>query len=400
VVKKYSPTPIFMRYYIFLIFLSLSFLLYRIPKALSAEIEVISSTPLILEVKGTASLSEPNPRVLAKKRAYRAAVEYAVGVHVRSEDIVEFGQLLRDKIYAYSEGYVKYAKLISDWQSNNLYEAIYKMEVCEGKLAKDAFLHGINVIDVYRLMGEPIIVIAIPDIIDHKRSPIHLSKIMLQDAFVSRGINIKDIEQFEFVRRRETQIYKMINDKAAMLALQQRLGADYLIYGRCDAYSRVSEKYLGADVYCYNVDFNVNIISRATARVVVSKSYEFRAKGKSCAFNKEDAARKAIRECLKLHRDEIVYALIKQAFIRIMQGRPYEIFIHGIDARHLLNLIKEIQKLPNVESIRQRSFILGNAELELVYTETTDMLINELLNLPLKLEKLEGDRICLGFINQ
>jgi len=387
-----------MRYYIFLIFLS--FLLYRIPQALSAEIEVISSTPLILQVKGTASLSEPNPRVLAKKRAYRAAVEYAVGVHVRSEDIVKFGKLLRDKIYAYSEGYVKHAELVNDWQSNNLYEAIYKMEVCEGKLAKDAFLHGINVIDVYRLMGEPTIVIAIPDIIDHKRSPIHLSKIMLQDAFVSRGINIKDIEQFEYVRKRETQIYEMINDEAAMLALQQRLGADYLIYGGCDAYSRVSEKYLGADVYCYNVDLNVNIISRATARVVVSKSYEFRAKGKSCAFNKEDAARKAIRECLKLHRDEIVYELIKQAFIRIMQGRPYEIFIHGIDARHLLNLIKEIQKLPNVESIRQRSFILGNAELELVYTETTDMLINQLLNLPLKLEKLEGDRICLEFINQ
>jgi len=389
-----------MRYYIFLIFLSLSFLLYRIPKALSAEIEVISSTPLILEVKGTASLSEPNPRVLAKKRAYRAAVEYAVGVHVRSEDIVEFGQLLRDKIYAYSEGYVKHAELVNDWQSNNLYEAIYKMEVCEGKLAKDAFLHGINVIDVYRLMGEPTIVIAIPDIIDHKESSTYLSKTMLQDAFISKGIEVKDIEQFEFVRRRETQIYEMINDKAAMLALQQRLGADYLIYGGCDVYSRVSEKYLGADVYCYNVDLNVNIICRATAKVVVSKSYEFRAKGKSCAFNKEDAARKAIRECLKLHRDEIVYELIKQAFIRIMQGRPYEIFIHGIDARHLLNLIKEIQKLPNVESIRQRSFILGNAELELVYTETTDMLINELLNLPLKLEKLEGDRICLEFINQ
>jgi len=91
------------RYYIFLIFLSLSFLLYlRIPKALSAEIKVISSTPLILEVKGTASLSEPNPKVLARKRAYRAAVEYAVGLHVKSEEVVEFGKLLKEKIYDYS----------------------------------------------------------------------------------------------------------------------------------------------------------------------------------------------------------------------------------------------------------------------------------------------------------
>src|SRR5262245_4601069 len=75
--------------------------------------------------------------------ALRRAVEQAVGTMVESETSVENYQLLSDKIYSRSSGYVKKYQVVSEQAEGNLLRIRIEAEVDSGYLNSDLAAIGL-----------------------------------------------------------------------------------------------------------------------------------------------------------------------------------------------------------------------------------------------------------------
>src|SRR5665647_192375 len=75
-----------------------------------------------------------NSKKEALHNAFVNAVEQAIGVQVKSETIVENAQLIKDKIYAKSDGYVKKWETVDEQKQGDLFHIKIKAWIGKGEL--------------------------------------------------------------------------------------------------------------------------------------------------------------------------------------------------------------------------------------------------------------------------
>jgi len=85
---------------------------------------------------------------MATKNGIRAAVEQAVGTYISSETIITNDIMLEDKIYSYSDGYVKEMKIISSRTKGGLVYVKIEAKVVASALKRDLANLGITVAKV------------------------------------------------------------------------------------------------------------------------------------------------------------------------------------------------------------------------------------------------------------
>ncbi len=100
----------------------------------------------------------PQARDRAIDDALRRAVEQAVGTLVSAETVTQNFELLSDKIYAKSKGYVSKYEIVSEAKKEGVYEVNIKAEVKAGDLSKD--LDGILAVLRAKKMPRVLVMIA------------------------------------------------------------------------------------------------------------------------------------------------------------------------------------------------------------------------------------------------
>ena len=344
---------------------------------------------------GTADLSTSSPKKVALHAALRTAVEEAVGVQITSETIVRNSSVLRDKIYAYAEGFVEKWEILNETTDNQLLVLEVKAWIREGRLNKALFLNGIDVQKVYKWVGQPRIVVIVQEFIDGQPSQISVAQAELEEIFRSKDITILGADQIENINKRDVELVFENPERAKILG--NRLGAEIVVAGK--SLSNFSRELKIGDYtqYFYSTYLQIKAYNTSTGEILLSSHYRNDKKTDVSALGRFDAAMNAIKNCIGSAKSDIVFKIVRNWYDGFSKPATYHLFIQDIDYEKLEDLNRQLHALYNCRDLFLRSFEHNVAEIEIKYEGIKSELVSKLLNveLPLTIVRETQNRIFL-----
>lgn len=296
--------------------------------------------------------------------ALRRAVEQAVGTIVESETAVEKYQLLSDRIYSHSSGYVKNYSVVSEKQEGNLMRVTISADVSAGDLTND--LAGIGLLQ--RRMKYPRVMVAIVEE-NVLNTAGYWNMYTVSTSQVESTVNIRMKEKgFNVVD--PNYMRKSLNareakeawegDYAAAGRFGKRLGAEIVIVGQA-ASTRAANNIMGSDLLSVSSTINAAAVKAGTGEVIAQAS------GKGTAAHINEVA--ALQESLKKASDQVADQLISgilDTWQKESSGtRTISLEVNDISAQELERLKSSLEKLRGVSEILVRNFSGGSADISI-----------------------------------
>jgi hypothetical protein len=236
--------------------------------------------------------------------ALRKAVEQGVGTLINSETVVKNFQLITDRIYSRSSGYVSSYRILSEEPGTDLYRITVRAVVKLADLQSDLTAIGLLV----EKHGRPRLMVLIRDALPGSGTiadPATASDMetMLIDSFVSKGFPVVDEEM---VKRNLTsdQITLIMNgDNQTAALLGRKIGAEIVVAGKVTATEEDKPNpYTQTTVTTYGTKLNIRTINTRTSEIlsaaVVNQSAPFSADA-SRRNAADEAAGKLVADILK-----------------------------------------------------------------------------------------------------
>ena len=230
-------------------------------------------------VTGEAAIQGGNTmgaRQQALTAAFRAAVESGLGTLIQSSTTVKNFQLVSDKIYSQSQGYVKNYDVLQEGvnSSNSNYSVKIKAVVNLANLTTD--LRALGVLE--NLMGNPKIMSMIDEVSVSKGESVLAqdpsSSIALEEKLKENNFELVDREQVNKIRQEEMErmggdfnMEKMMDnpDEVKRIAQKaQEYGAQYLLMGT----TIIEQSPPSGGRFQANAAFKCKIVDAATAEKV------------------------------------------------------------------------------------------------------------------------------------
>jgi hypothetical protein len=347
-----------------------------------------------LTVTGKGYLTLPDPKKEALRDAFRAAVEQAVGVQVKSESLVENMQLIKDKILVNSDGYVEKWKITREKKESDVFVVEVESWVRKGVLNKDLFLNGIDVNQVYDWIGKPRILVLMADYIDGTQALTSFAQTEVENLLISKGIKVLRDEQVKIIAQRDATLAFDNKDKA--VALGQRFGAEIVIAGKCVSNFSRELDISGYKYVFYTSHMEIKIFRTSNGELMVSNMYMEVPGKNTSALGKNDAVLRSIQNITQANAKDIVYRLVKQWFEGASKAKIYHVIVSGVKNTEVVSLIKSLEDVPDMVQVFKRSFSRGVAEIEVEYNglqEKLSEIIESNTTLPLALSQEEPYRI-------
>lgn len=330
---------------------------------------------VVADGTGTAS------KKVALANAFVNAVQLAIGVQVKSETIVENAQLIKDKIYAKSEGYVKKWEVVEERKEGESFYVKIKAWIGKGELNKELFLNGIDVEQVYDWIGKPRILVMVTDYIDGKPALSSFAQTEIESLLKGRGITILSSQQLTAIQKRDATLSFDNPDKA--IALGARFGAEIVITGKSVAnYSRTLD-IGGFKQIFYSTQVDVKAYRTSTAEILMSKAYtEIPGDADTSSMGKHDAAVRSIQNMVKGNGKDIVFQIVKNWYEGMSKAKTYQVIVTGIKNSELTALIASLTSLQDVVSVVKRSYNRGTAEVDIEFNGIQSTLSEAIENYP------------------
>ncbi len=333
----------------------------------------------------------------ATKDAQRQAIEQAVGAMVDSSTLVQNFQLVDDKIYSKSRGYVKSYKVLSEKQaSDGQWEVKIEAVVDEGALKND-----LNSIGILRQkMGNPRLMVLYdptqlgtnfdprdPAIIEAYEGIVqHLTKLEFQvvDKNIADQFTLRKFSKSE-------DIYK----EASELGLANQ--AEYIIVYSIRAVPQPNK----GGMFYTQAQISAKVINTSTANIVANQMIQ------GAGFDKNDAVfayQKGARKAGENVALWLIEKVLKVWQNQTVNGRPVIVeILHIKDFSMMLSVKDQLKKTYGVKSLTQRSSTSTSVEYELNFVGEVDGLLDAIYNIFTKLGKklahpvAMGDRITVDF---
>jgi len=317
---------------------------------------------------GQAPVESPNHKQIALRAAFKAAVEQAIGVQVKSETLVRDAQLISDKILARSEGFVKKWKSLREWTEAGLFSIEISAQVHQGELNKSLFLNGIDVESVYDWIGRPRVLVAVSEQIDGRDSATTYAQTEIEGLFQAKNISVVHAPQLKAINTRDVKL--AFDRPDAALALGNRLGAEIVIVGKSVSSHSRDLDIAGFKQIFYSTVLEVKAYRSSNAELLMSAYYAERPgeETDTSALSKNDAAFRSIRSLVQANSQDVVYRVAKKWFEGISRGSNIQIVVAGVKGSELSTLEKYISSLPDVVSVHRRSYNRGTGELDVEFT--------------------------------
>jgi hypothetical protein len=327
------------------------------------------------EGSGTTSKKE------ALHNAFVNAVEQVVGVQVKSETIVENAQLIKDKIYSKSDGYVNKWEITYEQKTGELFAVKIKAWIGKGALNKELFLNGIDVEQVYDWIGKPRILVMVTDFIDGSPALSSSAQSEIESLLKSKGITVMNSQQLTAIQQRDAALSFDNPDKA--LALAKRFGAEIVITGKSIAnYSRELD-IGGFKQIFYSTQVDVKAYRTSTAEILMSRSYiDVPGETDTSAMGKHDAAVRSIQAMVKGNGKDVVFQIVKNWYEGMSKAKSYQVIVTGIKNTELTTFIASLNSVPDVVNIVKRSYNRGTAEIDIEYNGLQSTLVTVIENYP------------------
>jgi hypothetical protein len=339
----------------------------------------------------------------AKDDALRNCVQQVTTTVVTAGTEIDQAQLLSDKIYSHSVGYVRRFQILDDRQDGNTWITRMRCEVSEGKLDEDLLAFGI----AYHRAGMPrVLVLVAEQAIDAPRATgwwqgggNAADLRVVENAFIDRmeksGFTFVDAEVLDGKVRLESIGADPNLQQAREVGV--KTGAELVIVGRAIAKPLGEIPIDNGTFYSSVANVSARAVRTDTGQVVAAA--EFTApSGKG--FERTTAGRNALSEAGRMLAREM-FTRVGTVWSREQSGvRRIAMTVRGVDDYGRLAAFKNVlaSSVRGVKDVQERSMEDGQAELEVALSTTsqafaTDLATRKLQGFAVKVRKVTANAV-------
>lgn len=321
-------------------------------------------------------------RERARDDALRACVQQVATTVVTAASETDQAQLLSDKIYSHSQGYVRKFTVLEDKQDGNAWATRIRCEVSEAKLDDDMMAFGI----AYRRAGMPrIMTLVAEQAIDAAQATgwwqgggNAADLRVLENAFMDRmersGFAFVDAE----VLSGKVKLEAVGADPNAQQAREvgRLTGAEVVVIGRAVARPLGSMPVEGGTFHSAVANVSARAVRSDTGEIIAVAEFTGKA-GKG--FEQATAGRNALSEAGRQLAGEL-FARIGKVWTREQSGQKrVALTVKGIeDYARVAAFRNALGSVRGVKDVQERSMESGKAELEVLVSGTSQAFAAEL----------------------
>jgi hypothetical protein len=341
----------------------------------------------VIKAEGVGAIVN-NDKAIARDNAIedalRKAVEQAVGTLVSSETMVENFQLLSDRIYTKTEGYVQKYKIISEAPAENIYKVILEATVTLGNLKND--LAAIGLLMARKHKPRVMVLIAEQNIGQqyfsywwgHQASETNLSitESVLVEKFREKDFNVVD----HAAKVRDIKIgkpYKVANlDDNTAVSLGNQYDAEVVIVGK--ALAKLVGSVMGTSMKSTQANMSARAIRTDNGAIIASANTHGAAVHIDEVTGGSNALKKAASDLASKLIDQIITTWGKEVSGTTM----VQLTISGISSYQDFMKFKNVlqEQVRGVKGVYQRSINAGVAKIDIDIKGDSQSLADELTN--------------------
>jgi len=350
---------------------------------------------------GKAAGSDLTAQDQAIADALRQAVEQACGTFLTAESKSRDYQLVYDKVFADTVGYVREHKVKRVWVQEDITHAEVAAHVSTQKFEKNWAVIAHTV----QQENNPRVVIAITDTDagnddDPERTLIAgVVQGKLEDFFLSKGIQLVDKTTATEVNKRDIVLAGLKDDIQELAALGARFKADVVIFGQTSAKRGGSITIANQPAYKFTATLNVRAVRTDSAQLMMSKSF-----GPASATSLQSAGghEKAAAQLAEESAPDVLQAVVEAWRKQVHVTRNIRLEIAGLEYDKWQAFRDEVSKLRGVKALNLREITEGVANIDAQYEYNTQTLadhVGELESVSLKVVEFNPNRLKLKVVD-
>jgi len=330
----------------------------------------------------------------ALRDALRKAVEQGVGTLVSSETQVQNFQLLSDRIYSVSEGYVSSYRVIGERLDGALYRVNIRARVKLDRLESDLPAIGIIVLE----QGRPRIAVLVKELenwedfsVEDRMMAEEMTEAALLGVFARRNFPVVDYRVLQENLKKQQLKQILEGDTKAAALLGGKVGAEIFITGLAQRSSETkAAPYGGGEMLMHKMRLSVRAINVADAAVMAASNVV-----RELPFSEDEARREAV--------DSAAMDLMG-SILRGWKRRENATVIVAANASfdRVQRLKSEIlSKVRGVKTVLSRDLVGSTATLEVISETSSGEVIDGLssrgISVPFDVTGFEGNRVEIRF---
>ncbi|RPI76300.1 MAG: hypothetical protein EHM45_13355 [Desulfobacteraceae bacterium] len=320
---------------------------------------------------GVADGNSAQARDEALNDALRKAVEQGVGTFVSAELTVEQEQLVEDKIYTASSGYIENYKIDREGPKGNQYQVEITAQVKLGKLSND--LKSIGVLMEKKRYPRTAVLVYSKEI-DTTFPGVSLEgnnsvENWVEKSLLDKDFQLVDLAQVGYKKEMETSLSAGDPNKAAKIA--KNFGAEVLVAGDVRRSFVGERQVMGRSMRFFTNEVRLKAIETDTTRVLYSGARTKPASGAESFGPLEMATQELMKE--------MSAAILEKWRKDVYQASAYQIDIENISFENLAKFKEGLKKIRGVRDVQTRHFQAQNALLEVQYQGSLEELSDKIL---------------------
>jgi len=340
------------------LFLCLIILVFLVP-VLHAQTTQIQTEGVATVVGNDAAAA----RDKAIEDALRRAVEQAVGTIVESETNVQNYQLLSDKIFSHSSGYVSHYDVISENREGNLLRVKISADVKSDNLQSDLAAIGL----LQRRMKYPRVVVMIAEnnIMGADTWQMYTVSNSQSEATIiarlkEKGFNVVDPG---YMRKTITQAdaqaaWQGNNDAAGRVGT--KTGAEIVIVGQATS-NKAANNIAGSDLLSMTTTLNAQAVKSGTGEVIAQGSGQ----GTAAHINEVAALQQSLQKASDQVADELISGILESWQKESSGTRNLVMQLDGATSTDLNKIKSSLEKIRGITEVLVRNFSGGSADLDI-----------------------------------
>lgn len=312
-------------------------------------------------------------REAALHAAMRQAVERAVGTLIASQTLVQNNTVLKDEIYAQSQGYIRDYTILSEKQTDGFFTLQANITVdSRPNSALMTQLQRLKLIDIG--LRDPRIGVVINE---HYRRPIPdpAAETAVIDQLTEAGFRrIVDPNAVAQIRRSDTLKAIMRGDEQAASQMMLKDRMDYLIIG--EGFAEYADRDRGSGIFSCRARVEARLIKVDTGEIIAAQGFHHG----GIDVTESTAAKKALNNAGKAAGKYFAEKLLAEA---AHPEKGMQIKVMGVNDYSIVNVLhRSIRQQAGITNVFLRDFQQGTALLDINYTGSLSVLAEQLEAMP------------------
>jgi hypothetical protein len=303
--------------------------------------------------------------------ALRKAVEQGVGLTLESETTMSQMQLLEDRIYTESRGYIQgYDILQEGAKETDLYEVEVSARVRMAKLADDLEAIGLLI----RKKRNPRVMVIIygretsEGVWRLEREGSRRAENQIEQMLKEKGFQLVDAGQ---VARKQQLTQLMVDGQSSQAAqIASNLGAEIIFEGEVRRQFLNRRVVFGRAMNFYNNEVRLKALETDTARVLYS--------GEQTGTPTGGANLEAIDEMVAEVAEEVIAGMLSTWREDVFQASRYQIELAGVTFKKLSKFKSALKDLRGTQEVQTRHFDAGKALVEIQFRGSVEDLVDQI----------------------